>query len=121
MKLKALVMLSGFLVLTTLIVCVSVYAYNAYAYASSSGGGAGCNGWGLINGTYSVMVKIDGSIPQPTANHHKHGPYGNGNNLSKGVSAGNPNDESVYAEGYISGTDPQAGEFRSKTGIKSYP
>ena len=32
MKLKALVMLSGFLVLTTLIVCVSVYAYNAYAF-----------------------------------------------------------------------------------------
>ncbi len=105
MKLKALVMLSGFLVLTTLIVCVSVYAYNAYAYASSSGGGAGCNGWGLINGTYSVLVKIDGSIPEPREDHQKGRGYGDGRLLSEGVSAGNPNNESVYGEGYISGVE----------------
>ena len=32
MKLKVLVMLGSFLMLTALIVCVSVYAYNAYAF-----------------------------------------------------------------------------------------
>ena len=119
MKFKTLVMLSSFLVLTTLIVCVSVYAYNAHAYANSSSGGAGCNAWGLINGTYSVMVKIDGEIPEPRHEHHKHGEYGNGNNLSKGVSASHNNQE-VYAEAYVSGMDPQAGEGRSKTDFATY-
>ena len=116
MKLKTLVILGSLLMFITLIVYVSVYAYNAYAYASQSGGGAGCNGWGLVNGTYSVMVKVGGETKG-----HKHGPYDNGNEVSEGVSAGNPDNEKVYAEGYISGIDPQAGEFRSETGIDSWP
>lgn len=119
MKLKTLVMLSSFLVLTTVIVCVSVYAYNAYAFASASSGGAGCNGWGLWNGTYSVMVKIDGQLLE--ADDHKHGSYHNGNLLSHGVWAPNDGTQSVYAEGYISGVDPEAGEFRSESDIKTYP
>ena len=116
MKLKSLVMLGSFLVLTTLIVCVSVYAYNAHAYASASGGGAGVNGWGLVNGTYSVLVRIDGELKEP--NDHKHGPYHNGNNLSEGVSASNDNNESVYAEAYISGMD--GGEQRVRTDFATY-
>ena len=56
--------------------------------------------WALINGTYSVLVKIDGSIADnPVANHHKHGPYGNGNNLfqvSGFEQSATSNDESVY-------------------------
>ena len=103
MKLKALVMLSGFLVLTTLIVCVSVYAYNAYANASSSDGG--CNGWGLWNGTFGVVVRIDGNVPEPREDHQNGRGYGDGRLLSEGVSAGNPNNESVYGEGYISGVE----------------
>ena len=121
MKLKPLVILSSLLMLITLIVYVSVYAYNAYAYASQSGGGAGCNGWGLIDGTYSAMIKIGGKIPEPRHEHHKHGPYADGNEVSEGVSAGNPNNKKVYAEGYISGVDPQAGEFRSMTGLDEWP
>ena len=100
MKLKALVMLSSSLVLTVLIVCVSVYAYNAYATASSSGGSASVNGWALVSGTYSVLVKIDDVVED-----HKHGPYQNGNNLSESATAPNPNDRKVYSEAYISGMD----------------
>ena len=116
MKAKSLVMLGSFLVLMALVVCVSVYAYNAYAYASESGGGAGVNGWGLVNGTYSVLVKIGGELKDP--DDHKHGPYHNGNNLSEGVSASNDDDESVYAEAYISGMD--GGEQRVRTDFATY-
>ena len=48
-------------------------------------------------------MRIDGELKEP--NDHKHGPYHNGNNLSEGVSASNDNNESVYAEAYISGYD----------------
>ena len=64
------------------------------------------------------MVKIDGELLEP--DDHKHGPYHNGNMLSKGVWAPN-NNKPVYAEGYISGVDPQAGEFRSESDIKTHP
>ena len=123
MKFKTLVILGSLLVLLTLTVYVSVYAWNAYGYASKSGGGAGCNGWGLVNGTYSVKVEIGGKVPPPGPDgepHIKAGPYDNGNKLSKGVSHGNPDNLSVYGEGYISGVEPD-GTPRREAGHGWYP
>ena len=78
MKTKSLVMLSSFLVLSMLIVCVSVHAYNAYTTASESScrATASVNGYGLVNGSYSVSARVDNAAEQDG------GAFVNGNNLS---------------------------------------
>ena len=108
MKFRTLVILSGLLVLITLTAYVSVHAWNVYASAGKTGGYAGCNAWGLINGSYSVKVVVDGKIPPPDDDgipHAYSGGYGNGNTVSYGVSYGNPNNKSFYARAYVSGYD----------------
>ena len=104
MKLKSLVMLSGFVVLTILIVCVSVYSYNAYCSASLQGCSASAsgNGWGLFNGSYTVSARVDG---------HQNGASGNFANQAVSRSAvvdrpdGSCSSGSAYAS--VSGVDAQ--------------
>ena len=104
MKLKPLVLLSSFLVLTILIVCVSVYAYNAYCTASLSACRAtgSVNNSGLFNGSYTVSARVDG---------HQNGTHGNFADEAVSRSAvvdrpdGSCSSGSAYAS--VSGVDAQ--------------
>ena len=101
MKLKKLVMLSSFLVLTVLFVCVSVYAYNAYCTASKAAcrATASANGYGLFNGNYTVYARVDSTTDQDG------GSFAIGNNLSDSaiVDLDSCSDGSAYAS--VSGYD----------------
>ena len=52
---------SSFLVLATLIVCVSVYAYNAYCTANvdKCKATASVNNYALFDGSYSLYARVD--------------------------------------------------------------
>lgn len=125
MKSKLLVVLSSLLVLITLTVYVSVHAWNVYASAGKSGGYAGCNAWGLWNGSYHVVVKVDGKVPPPDPEddlpHEYAGGYFDGKTVSYGVSHGNPNNESFLAKAYVSGTDPTIQEHITEEDFDFYP
>ena len=105
----------------TLTVYFSVHAWNVYASAGKTGGYAGCNAWGLWNGSYSVVVKADGKVPEPKEDHQKSGGYIDGRNVSEGVSHGNPNNESFFARAYVSGTDPTIGEHITEEDFDVHP
>ena len=121
MKFKLLVVLSSLLVLITLTVYVSVHAWNVYASAGKTGGYAGCNAWGLWNGSYHVVVKVDGKVPEPKDKHEYAGGYRDGRNVSYGASHGNPDNESFFAKAYISGTDPGKKEHVIEDAWDFYP
>ena len=105
MKLKALVMLGSFLVLTTLIVCVSVYSYNAYCSASLLGcsTSASGNGWGLFNGYYTLSARVGNNSTTKT------GGFANGQNFSDTASASAPDcqEGDGSASASVTGTDAQ--------------
>ncbi len=117
MKLKSLVMLSGFVVLTILIVCVSVYSYNAYCSASLQGCSASAsgNGWGLFNGYYYLHAKVGSDSETKTAG------FANGQNFSDTASAHEdgcgPGDG--YASASVTGTDAQ-GNIHHKNDSASF-
>ena len=121
MKFKLLVVLSSLLVLITLTAYVSVHAWNVYASAGKTGGYAGCNAWGLWNGSYHVVVKVDGKVPEPKEKHEYAGGYEDGKNVSYGASHGNPDNESFFAKAYVSGTDPTIGEHITEEDFDFYP
>lgn len=115
MKTKSLVLLSSLLVLTMLIVSVSVYAYNAYCTASSSAcrATASVNGYGLVNGSYSVRARVDNDVDRDG------GAFANGNNLSDSavVDLDSCGSGSAYAS--VSGFDAN-GNFHSKSDSASF-
>lgn len=106
MKFKVLVILSGFLVLTTLAVCVSVHAYNAWAsisrnkQAGTISVAAGANGHTLISGNTEASVTANGHTWQ------KKGKIAPGNKAKVSENRSGPDDRSGSAHGYVSGYDP---------------
>ena len=110
MKLKALVVLGSFLMLTALIVCVSVYAYNAYGSKSIDNANqevtmyASVNGWGLLgldDGVYSMSAKVGSS-----ENRVDDVRYANGNLVSTTISETGPIEKKGESHAYINGWDP---------------
>ena len=103
MRLKALVMFSSFLVLTTLIVCVSVYAYNAYCTADidACSASASANNYGLVDGGYDVYAEVGDN------ENNDGGAFADGELISTSVSASEADCEEGdgFAVATIHGTD----------------
>ncbi len=101
MKSKRLVMLSSLLVLTTFIICVSVYAYNAYCSKSVSNNKleikSSMNNTGLDNGYYSVHARV-GPPPGTTLKN----PYGN-QDISLSLKASGSISQYGYGSAYVDG------------------
>lgn len=109
MKLKASVMLSSSIVISIIFVCVGTYAFNAFCTANEAScrATASVNGWGLVNGNYSVRARVDDTVDQDG------GSFANGNNLSDSavVDVDSCSSGSAYAS--VSGYDAN-GKFHSK-------
>ena len=105
MQLKPFVILSSFLLLTILVVCVSVYAFNAHCTASRDGcsATASANGWGLFNGYYNLYARVGGDTD------HKSGGFANGQNFSDtaSASASECQEGEGSASASVTGTDAQ--------------
>ena len=105
MKVKVLVMLSVFLTLTSLIVCVSVSAYNAWASGSRNADAGtisltgGANSTGLVSGTVKASVSIGNKSDRDSDTIHP------GTVASVSVSMGGPDTSNGSANGYVSGRD----------------
>ena len=105
MKVKVLVLLSVFLTLTSLIVCVSVSAYNAWASGSrdaakgtiSMSGGA--NSYGLVSGSVRASVTIGNQSDRDSAAIFP------GMVASASASLGGKDNVSGNANGYVHGRD----------------
>lgn len=106
MKLKALVVLGGCFVLTTLIVCVSVYShYNSYANGSHNKGAetisvySGANSSGLVTGHVSASAKVGSDSDRDARD------FWPGMKASVTASASGSEDDSANGHGYVSGVD----------------
>ena len=121
MKFKVLVILSGFLVLTTLAVCVSVHAYNAWASGSRNAEAgtismsAGANGHGLISGKTRATVKADNRVER----QQKDIAPGKKDNVSK--SLGGADNLSGDASGYVHGWDVHGWEHKRTHDVRYSP
>ena len=109
MQLKPFVILSSFLLLAILIVCVSAYAFSAFCTANEDTcrATASVNGWGLVNGSYSVSARVDNVVDQDG------GAFANGNNLSDSAVVDLDSCSSGSAYASVSGYDAN-GNFHSK-------
>ena len=105
MKVKVLVMLSIFLTLTSLIVCVSVSAYNAWASGSRNAANetvsltGGANSTGLVSGSVRASVSIGNQSDSDSAAIYP------GIVASVSVSLSGQDDNSGNANGYVNGRD----------------
>lgn len=105
MKVKVLVMLSIFLTLTSLIVCVSVSAYNAWASGSRNAGSGtismsgGANSYGLVSGSVRASVTIGNQSDSDSAAIYP------GMVASVSASLSGQDDVSGNANGYVHGKD----------------
>lgn len=114
-------MLSGFLVLTTLAVCVSVHAYNAWASGSRNKAAgtismaAGANGHGLISGDTEATVKAD---RQTLKLRGKIAPGNNGKVSRKKAGSDNL---SGSATGYVHGFDAHGWEHKRTHDVRYSP
>ena len=105
MKVKVLVTLSIFLMLTSLIVCISVSAYNAWASGSRDATAGtisltgGANSTGLVSGTVKASVSIGNKSDSDSDTIHP------GMVASVSVSMGGPDNSNGSASGYVSGRD----------------
>ena len=110
MKLKALVILSSFFVLITLIICVSVYAYNAYAFkivdenTETVTMRAAVNGWGILgldDGVYSMSAKV--GFAENRVDDIR---YADGNDVSEWLEQSGSSNKKGQSHAYITGWDP---------------
>ena len=118
MRLKRLVTLSSFLLLTTFIVCVSVYAYNAYCTPPVVTNGhlimtSSMSNQNLNNGAYLLHARITGS-GVTVAKAYTTQQYSLA--LTTGGSASNGG----YAHAYVEGLD-SSGTFHSRFDSETYP
>ena len=110
MKFKPFVMVSSFLVLVTLIVCVSVYAYNAYAGKSINAADEKVKMWGAVNGW--GLLGLDDGIWTISANvgtarvHTGDVRYKDGNSVSEWRFIIGSWNKSGNSAAYINGWDP---------------
>ena len=118
MKLKKLVMLSSFLVLTILFVCVSVYAYNAFSYKNVSK-----SGWLSITALSNNYFLDDGYI---NASDRVYRPgislktMYTTNDVSWRVTASGSASQGGYASAYVDGLD-SGGLFQSAYSSATHP
>ena len=110
MKLKFSVMLCSSIVISILVVCISVYAFNAFCTADENTcrATASVNGWGLVNGYYSVRARVDNVVDQDGA------AFANGNNLSDSAVVDLESCSSGSAYASVSGFDAN-GNFHAKS------
>lgn len=105
MKVRVLVMLSIFMMLSTLIVCVSVRAYNAWASGSRNADAGtisltgGANSTGLVSGSVKASVSIGNKSDSDSDTIHP------GMVASVSVSMGGADNSNGSASGYVSGRD----------------
>lgn len=106
MKLKALVVLGGCFVLTTLIICVSVYShYNSYANGSHNKDAetisvySGANSTGLVTGHVSAAAEVGSDSDRDARN------FWPGMKASVTASASGSENDSASGHGYVSGVD----------------
>lgn len=119
MTLKRLVTLSSFLVLTTFIVCVTVYAIDAHCPKGKVTGGslkmrATMNNHGVDNGQYVLHARVNAPGVTARRNYKKE-------SLSLGVDATGSKSIGGYASAYVDGTDPTTDKFYSRYHDRSYP
>ena len=106
MKLKTLVMLSGFSVLATIIVCVSIYShYNAWVSGSHDRNNetisftAGANSTGLVTGSVSASASVGSAVDKDDVF------FWRGIKASVTASMAGPDSKRGNASGYVSGRD----------------
>ena len=117
-KIQRFVTLSSFLVLTTFIVCVSVYAISAHCPKGKVKKNAltmkaSMNNYGVDDGQYVLHARVN--PPGVTARRNY-----TTQNLSLSVSAVGSKSIGGYASAYVDGTDPSTDKFYSRYHDRSH-
>ena len=112
MKLKRLVTLSSFLLLASLIVCVTVYAINAHCPKGKVKKNAltmkaTMNNYNVDDGQYVLHARVNPPGITDRESYKKQ-------NLSLAVHAVGSKSIGGYASAYVDGTDPNTEQFYSR-------